>query len=131
MKKISIGKFVKGSLVSLGLVAIALASFSVLTHPGSNAASASESPCLANGVVNNSPDGNGIVFTVTTKGICQETPLVLTSVDANGVKTVLASLPLLLDNEGNKVASVSFVPSKSVTSYVVNVENAFSATINP
>jgi len=130
MKKISIGKFVKGSLVSLGLVAIALASFSILTHPG-NAASASESPCLANGVVNNSPDGNGVVFTVTTKGTCQDAPLVLTSVDSNGIKTVLASLPLIPDEKGAKVASVSIVPSKSVASYAVNVENAFSATINP
>ena len=123
-------KIVKGTLSVLGILAIILVSVTFLGHSNS-AASASEASCLAKGVVTNSPDGSGVVFTVTTNGVCKDTPLVLTSVDANGVKTVLASLPLTSDNKGGKVASVSFVPSKSVASYVVNVENAFSATVNP
>ena len=121
---------VKVMVTGLSLLAVVLVSANYLVHSG-NAASAVESSCIAKGVVSNSPDGNGVVFTVTTTGLCKDTPLVLTSVDSIGAKTVLASLPFTSNDKGEKVASVSFVPEKQVASYVVNVENAFTATVNP
>lgn len=123
-------KTVKTLSSFLAVSILATVSFLVLTN-STPAVSADSGVCSAKGDVTDSSDGLGIIFTVTTTGLCSDTPLVLTSIDADGNSKVLASLALKSNSDGGKVASVSFVPLKSVKSYVVNVENAFTATVNP
>lgn len=132
MARISKTKVARVGLIVVGIAVISLTTAVVLTHSTPSASASSESTlCSAKGDITNAPDGTGIVFTVTTNGTCKDAPLILTSIDPEGNKKVLATLPLTSNSDGTKVVSVSFIPDKTVASYVVNVAQAFSATVTP
>lgn len=125
-------KILNSKIVRVGFVAFSVAILSAITvvvlSQSPTSASASVT-CSAKGEVTNAPDGIGIVFTVTTTGLCEEAPLVLTAVSSDEVSQVLATVPLTLNSDGTRIVSVSFAPDKSVASYIVSVGEIFSATL--
>lgn len=132
MKNILNIKIVRVGFITLSIALISIVTGITLTNPTTSASASPESiPCSSSGEVTNAPDETSIIFTVTLNGLCKDAPLVLTSIDPSGAEKVLAILPLTSNSDGTKTVSVSFTPKKSVASYVVNVAEAFSATVTP
>lgn len=120
----------KSAYTTLGITILAVVALTTLFHPGSSASAQTSinTTCSANGSVSDGANG-GVLFTVTTSGKCQEAPLQLVGVSSTGVKSVLSSKALSLQNNGTNVGSVNFVPTNTYSYYQVVIPNVFSANL--
>lgn len=118
-----------GILIAAFLTSIIVASFFYL-QPGQ--AQASDEPCTTHGIVEDINAAEGLLrVTVEASPGCPRNDIFLYAVSEDGITTVLDSNEPTINKDGSYTAQIEFALSKYVDGYVVQIEDAFSASIIP
>lgn len=118
-----------GILIAAFLTSIIVASFFYL-QPGQ--AQASSELCETHGIVEDlDPSTKLIRITVEASPSCPRNGIFLYAVSEGGIPTVLDSDVPTIHRDGSYTAQIEFNIHNYVDSYIVQIEDAFSASIIP